>query len=131
MENVTCKELWRDWMLSSPENPLVIITKEKISKYSRDDWKEMSQEATTLTKTLGELVMYDIPIQSKIAETAFDNLVDHFNKWFFPITKLYILGLSRHCVNDQKYSQFFDNFYPGISNYISRLVPAYLHKVPQ
>jgi hypothetical protein len=90
----------------------------------------MSKEATFLTKMLGELVMYSVPVESKLAEQAFDTLIEHFNKWFFPITKLYILGLSLHCVNDKRYSQFLDNFYPGLSVYISKLIPAHLNKIP-
>jgi hypothetical protein len=129
MENITCNELWREWMLSDPNNHLVVAAKQKISTYSKDDWTTMSAEATYLTEKLGELVKYDIPIESKLAESGFDDLVEHFHKWFFPITKLYIFRLSRLCKTDYKYAQFFNNFYPGLADYLYRLVPIYVYKV--
>ncbi len=116
-------------MLSDPNNHLVIAAKQKISTYSKEDWKSMSEEATSLTNRLGELVMYNIPIKSKLAESGFEDLVEHFHKWFFPITKEYILRLSCLCKTDYSYAQFFNNFYPGLADYLYRLVPFYLHKL--
>ena len=117
-------------MLSSPENPMVISAKQKISKYSKDDWKTMSSEATHLTQMLGELVLYNVPVESKIAESAVDDLIEHFHKWFFPINKFYLSTLAIVCISDYRYSKFFDQFYPGLAKYLHELVSVYIDKVP-
>lgn len=128
MEKIKCVDLWKDWMFSDPDNYHVIAAKERISKYSRDDWNTMSTEATYLTKMLGELVLYNIPVESKIAESAFRDFVDHFHKWFFPIDKKFIFKLSILCKNDDQYSEFFDEFHPGLGSYISKLSLSHLSK---
>ena len=118
-------------MLADADNSLVVAAKQKISTYSKDDWTTMSAEATSFTEKLGELVEYDISVESKLAESGFDDLVEHFNKWFFPITRSYIFKLSLLCKIDYRYAQFFNNFYPGLADYLYKLLPFYLHKVSQ
>jgi len=128
MEDIRCLELWKDWMLSDPDNYHVVSAKERMLKYSKDDWAIMSEEATHLTKMLGELVLYNIPVESKLAMRAFDDFVDHFHKWFFPIDRKFIFKLAILCKNDDQYSRFFNQFYPGLGPYISKLSMSHLNK---
>jgi len=130
MEAPTCNNLWRDWMNSDPNDPLVIECKKRLALYSKADWEKMSSEATYLTEMLGELVKYNIPHKSKIAEKAFDELVNHFTVYFFPINKMYILKLADMSgKTGSEYNKFFNKFYDGLGEYLSKLVPLYLHKV--
>ena len=131
MRKITYKELWNSWMASSPNYPLLIPSKEKLSKYSEDDWEMISADAAHLNQMLGELVLYNIPLDSKVAELLFDNLVEHFNKWFFPVNQRFLFMFSRVCVNDYKYFIFFDEFCNGLAEYLSELLKVYLHKVQE
>jgi hypothetical protein len=115
-------------MLSAPNDPMVLAAKEKIAKYSKSDWEKMSEDATHMTKMLGELVLYEIPVESKIAEFGFDALVDHFEKWFFTIDKDYLLKLAHASKYYENYSKFFNQFYPGLADYIHKLIPLYVKK---
>lgn len=125
-----CNSLWMDWMRSFPTDPLVIECKKRIATYSKEDWKLMSSEATYLTEMLGELVKYNIPHESHIAENGFDALVEHFDKWFFPINRIPLLKLAvMSGTNGSAYKAFFDGFYEGLGDYFSKLAMMYLYKI--
>lgn len=116
-------------MFSSPNDPSVLSCKERLSQYSKDDWKIMSKEATHLTEMLGDLVLYNVPIESKLAELAFDETVRHINEWFFITNQRFLFLLSTASAHDKKCSQFFENFHPGLGKYVSKLCLEYIHKV--
>lgn len=130
MDKVTCNELWREWMLSDPENEMVLLYKEKMSTYSKQDWENMADEATLLTNRLGELVLYNIPIESKLAEDGFDSLMKHFDDWFVKINKDYAKKFAFACHAHSGWVLFFDGFHPGLSKYISKICFRYLEKLP-
>ena len=130
MEKVTCNELWRDWMVCNSDNPLVLHSKEKISKYSKNDWTVMASEATDVTNMLGSLVLNNVPIESKIAEDAFDILIEHCNTWFFITNKEFVLTVAMLCKSERKFLLFFDRFQTGLTEYMNRLLMFYLHKLP-
>lgn len=131
MHKITYKELWNNWITSSLDHPLLLASKEGLSKYSEDDWDIISADAEHLKQILAELVLYDIPLDSKVAELLFDNFIEHFNKWFFPVNQRFLFVFSRVCVNDYKYFVFFDEPYNGIAEYLSKLLRVHLYKVPE
>ena len=131
MEEIKCLELWKDWMLAEPENYQVVAAKERISKYSKDDWKIMSGEAIFISTMLGELSSYNIPVESKVAEYVFDAYAEHYSKWFFTLDKLHVIKLSILCSNDHKYEVFFNKFGPELNKYMSKLLRFYLYKVSE
>lgn len=131
MHEITYKELWKDWMTSSPDHPLLLASKERLSQYSKDDWDMISADAAHLNQMLGELVLYNIPLDSKVAELLFDSFIEHFNKWFFPVNQRFLFVFARVCINDYKYVIFFDESCPGLAKYLSQLLKLHLHKVPE
>jgi len=117
-------------MESDPNDPLVVACKKRLQEYSKSDWKEMSDEATYMTEMLGELVKFNVPCDSKLAEKSFDELVNHFNKYFFPINKIHLLKLAEMSgTKNSEYQIFFNKFYDGLGDYLCKLVPVYLYKV--
>jgi len=129
MREITYQSLWNGWTIADTNDPVAILVKEKINEYSKEDWKVISEEAKKIIKSLGELVLHNTPVESKTAETGFDILIEHFKKWFFPINKTYLLKFAYACKHSHAYSKFFDQFYPGLSNYLYKLLPAHAQKV--
>ena len=116
-------------MLADPDNELVLSAKEKISTYSKEDWKNMSAEATHLINELGKLVINNVPVKSKLAEDGFDNLIKHFDDWFFTINQIYAKKFAFTSFTQPKWIAFFDGFEPGLAKYIGRLCFYYSQKL--
>lgn len=91
----------------------------------------MAEEATVITKMLGSLVLNKIPVESKIAEDAFDELMEHCRTWFFITNKEFVLTVAMLCKSEEKFRLFFDRFEVWLSEYMNKLLMLYLHKLPQ
>ena len=130
MDKITCNQLWREWMLGYSEDPQVLHGRAKMSGYSEEDWKTMAEEATEVTESLGNLVRDGVSVKDKIAEDAFDSLIVHCDKWFFETNKKFVFNVALLSSSDEKYTKFFDQFYPGLSKYLSKLLLTYLNKLP-
>jgi hypothetical protein len=126
---ITCNELWRNWMISSPDNPLVIQAKAKISAYSKDDWEIMSNQATEMVHSLGYLVKNNIPVESELARSAFYELIDHLDKWFFTPNIFYLLQLTMVIEKEIKYKIYFNQFQDGLADYMPNLITAYYKEI--
>jgi hypothetical protein len=127
-EDVTCSMLWKEWAATSPDDRLVLIAKERISKYTRKDWDAMIKDAHELNAYLAECINNKVPVEDPKAELAFDMFVDHFVKWFFPVSEEYLIKLRMQTQLDKKYALFFEKQAPGLNSYLLKLSRAYSHK---
>ena len=114
-------------MQAHPFNPLVIQGKRKIASYSKDDWEIMSSEATELVNSLGHLVRNNIPVESELAKSAFYELFDHLDKWFFTPNLGYLFEFTKTFEEESKYRIYFNQFQDGLADYLPKLFMAY-HK---
>jgi hypothetical protein len=120
---VTCNELWREWMIADYSNPLVIEGKSRITVYSKNDWKTMSDEATDVVNNLGYLVKNNIPVDNDLAKKAFYDLILHLETWFFKPNSFFLFDLAIASGNkESKYSTFFNQFQPGLADYMLKLI---------
>lgn len=119
---ISCNTLWKAWMLSEENSPEVIECKSRISEYTKDDWQIMSKEAKDLSEMLSELVKHSIPIDSHLARLAFNEYVEHFNKWFLNMNKERIVKTAMFCKFDLNSRAFYDQFYPGLGLYLFDLI---------
>ena len=126
---VTCSLLWKEWSTSFPDDPLVLMAKESMSKYSRQDWLDMVEEAYSLNKYLSTLIEENIPIEDPRAEKGFDLFAEHYIKWFFPIDDKYIYKLAQETQLNKKYAIFFENQANGLGRYLPRLIVYYAPKL--
>jgi TipAS antibiotic-recognition domain len=120
--DVKCLNLWNRWMLSEENNPVVVECKRRLSEYTKDDWKIMSKEATDMTQMLGELIRYNIPVDSHLATLAFYEYVEHFNKWFLKVDKEFLIKTAYYAKFEKDFGAFFDQFYPGLGIYLFDLI---------
>jgi hypothetical protein len=130
MEKVKCVQLWRDWMENCPNDEKVIECKENLAKFSKEDWAVMTEEAIHLIDALTHLVSSNIPLKGKVSEDCFDLFIKHVDDWFFTTDKRFIANMIASCRFDNSYLQFFDGFYPGLTDRIIKLMMTYYHKLP-
>ena len=78
---VTCSLLWKEWSTSFPNDPLVLMAKESMSKYSRQDWLDMVEEAYSLNKYLSTLIEENIPIEVQMLLEEKVKNKELFNNW--------------------------------------------------
>jgi hypothetical protein len=130
MEKVKCVQLWREWMESSPNDEKVIDCKESLSKFSKEDWSNMTEEAVHLVDSLAYLVINNVPLKDKISEDCFDLFIKHIDDWFFVTDKRFISNMIASCMYDDNFFKFFDGFHPGLNQRLIKLMMAYFHKLP-
>ena len=122
-EEVTCNELWKNWIDFTPNDPLAAEAKERISKFTKNDWKEMAKEAVEVTEALADLVKNNVPMDSMTAENAFNDLMNHMSRWFFTPTQTYLTHVAM-LTGDKgsKLHRFFNKFHPGLSDYMHQAI---------
>lgn len=129
---ITCSSLWTMWNKSTDRDfsiDLINQAKARIAKFSKEDWLEMSKEAAEVTNRLSHLVKNNISVDSELAEKAFDDLMDHLDKWFFKPTYSYVCTVAILTQDISKPMHlFFDQFEPGLGKYISKLLLTYSRK---
>lgn len=131
MEKVKCTDLWKELIFEEPNSNNVINAKERISRYSKDDWAMMAKEATYMTEMLAELVKYRVPIHSKLAERGFDALVEHLENWFIKVDRKNAEKFGFVCHNHPRYVLFFDQYEPGLGKYLGKVIVRYAKKLPE
>ena len=131
MEKVKCTDLWRELIFEEPNSQNVISCKKRMAEYSKDDWAIMAKEATHMTETLAELVKYDVPVESKLAEYGFDSLVKHLEDWFLKVDRKNAQKFGFVCYNHPRYIMFFDEYHPGLGKYVGKIILRYANKLPE
>jgi hypothetical protein len=130
---ISCSSLWNLWRTNSSNDfstELVEEAKNRIAKFSKEDWSEMTKEAIEITNNLSYLVKNNISVDSKLAEKAFDDLIGHVDKWFFKTTYSYIATISiKTRDTSTPVHRFFDQFEPGLGMYVSKLLITHSRKV--
>jgi len=119
---ISCSGLWKDMLVVDSDHPVVIGMKNRISTYSKDDWKSMAAEAVTLTETLAELVKYGVPADSHLALTVFYEFKEHFDRWFYTMDHETFVLFALHCKFDKNCNDFFNQFQPGLGDYLFHLM---------
>jgi hypothetical protein len=126
---ISCSGLWRDMILIDTTHPVVIQIKNKISTYSKDDWKNMSAEAVILTKNLSDLVKNNVPADSDAALAVFHEFKDHFDRWFYIMDHEAFVLFALYARFDKNCNAFFNQFQPGLGNYMFHLVNINSNKI--
>lgn len=127
-DEVTCAYLWKKWEKRDPDLSQVIQTQEKLKTYKKNDWKEMSDDARRVINEISLLIEKDIDINDPRSKDAFQELLNHIEKYFFEPDKDYIDRLENAMLLDKDYERFFNKFKNGLATKIRELIKAYPDK---
>jgi hypothetical protein len=122
-----CVQIWKDFSDRQPNNPFVLEAKNKMSKYSKEDWEHMSKEATELMEDMAYFVNNNI---GELPESIFDRVCLHYSTWFFNLTRSGVSLLAFQCENSDGHIEFLNQYAPGLNVHYSRLLRKYAHKAP-
>jgi len=124
-DEITCGYLWKKWEKKDPDLYQVIQTKEKLKNYKKDDWKEMTDDAKRVINEIALLIEEDIDINDPRSKNAFQELLNHIEKYFFEPNQDYVHRLENALILDQDYENFFNKFKDGMSIKIIELIKVY------
>jgi hypothetical protein len=116
--DIKCVNVWQQWMLSEPDNPKVIECHKKIATYKKEDWEEMYKEAIEITNILSDMVRYSVDPDSSLAFLVYNEFTNHVSKWFFDIDETYMSHSAMLYKFDPMFNAYFNQFYPGLGNYM-------------
>lgn len=129
MLKISCPSLWKDMALAHADDAAVIEIKNRISTFSKDDWKTMAAEATIVTERLAELARYNVPADSSLAMSVFMEFKEHFDKWFYEMDQEGF-GIFAMLVRfDKNSNSYFNQFEPGLGNYMFHLININSRKI--
>lgn len=122
---ITCGYLWKKWEKRDPNCYQVIQAKEKIKNYNKNDWQEMIADAKRVTDIISLLIEENIDINDPRSKEAFQQLLNHIEKYFFEPNQDYIDRLENAMLLDKDYEIFFNKFKDGMSTKIIELIKVY------
>jgi 3-oxoacyl-[acyl-carrier-protein] synthase III len=125
-EDVTCLQLWKNWLSKTSNDPYVIDAYERTQQYSRQDWVAMGEEARQMMEHMTDKVT----ASQELSEEDFDRLCAHLEHWFFKVTRSSIEHLALCSRFDKDYILFFNKYAEGLNIYVYNLVKKYSHKLP-
>jgi hypothetical protein len=128
-KEVTCMNLWKSWQQSAPESPLVLTAQSRISNYTKQDWEDMVLDAKEVMQEMANLIINNIDIHDDLSKQAAIRLSDHTTKYFFPLDKNYAFGLKHAIINNDDYSNFFNQFHEGLADKVVELISKYVHTI--
>ncbi len=123
---ITCLHLWKDWSTTQPDSPYVIEAQERISKYSREDWVAMAEEAKVMIQNMGDKVNNNL---GEFSEEDFDRLCNHLQDWFFKIDKNIMDDLAFSSIFDKDFISFLNKYGDGLNLYLYRMCQRYSAKL--
>ena len=127
--DATCRDLWNEWRSSSPNDPLVKQSAERIAQYSKEDWVLMSSEAEALMEELANLSKNNIDIEDAMAKQAFCNLVEHLERWFF-MPNIEFFNRLPHAISiDRNFKGFYNKYDINLAKYMIKLITRYKNEV--
>jgi hypothetical protein len=123
-----CVSLWREWEDREPNNPLVLQTQLRMKQYSKEDWSLMSGEAVKLMEDMAYIVNNNL---GELPESIFDRICNHYDTWFYKITRGSVNRLAAAYAGSDKYIEFLNQYADGLNLYMYRMTRKYAHKVPE
>jgi DNA-binding transcriptional MerR regulator len=101
------------------------ISKERTSKYSREDWERINAEnegaLQELVACFKEGVAYDDPRMMAVC----GKLRGHIDKNFYPCSLEMYSNLGNMYVMDERFTAFYDKFAPGLAAYYNEAIQHY------
>ena len=125
-KEIDCLYLWKSWSMFEPENPYVLVAKEKKAGYTREDWVSMSIEATTMMEDMGYIANDNL---GEFTEEIFNTLCSHLQNWFFEVDKGLIDRFAIFSISVPEYIAFLNKYGDGLNLYFYRMCRKYAYKL--
>ena len=98
-------------------------TQEKTSKYSKNDWESIMEEAAVIYEELAKLIDKD-PSDEKVQELV-EKWRNHINTNFYNCTVEIFRGLALMYVGDERFTKNIDKYRDGLAQFMSDAMNIY------
>lgn len=124
---ISCRSLWVDWKKQYPNDNMVNEIEKRVAEYKKEDWPIMAEEINKVMENLSYLCKNKIPFSDSLAQNTLKDLHNHMKNWFLNPTSEWYHRLRHVLITDINYKKFFDQFEPGLSEYMIGLFGYYIN----
>jgi DNA-binding transcriptional MerR regulator len=96
----------------------------RTSQYGKDDWTAIKAEGEAITRRFAELLAAGVPATSAEAAEAVRAHRDHITRRFYDCSPQMQRGLAQMYVEDERFTQTYENVAPGLARYVHDAVMA-------
>ena len=96
----------------------------RTSKYRKEDWKRMGQEAETIGAGLADAMRRGLPATSTAAMDLAEQARLHIDRWFYPCPHEMHRNLGEMYVADPRFMKTYEDREPGLAVYVRDAIAA-------
>lgn len=97
---------------------------ERTSRYTKDDWAQIGQEADEINQRFLALMAAGAPAGDEAAMDVAEEHRAHITKWFYDCTKTIHAGLGQMYTADERFQENIDKAGAGLAGYMSAAIIA-------
>ncbi len=90
----------------------------RTARYSKDDWKQMRDEAGLINQRLADLCAAGTDPEAEESMEAAEQHRLHIDRWFYPCSHEMHAGLGDMYVLDPRFTRFWDDYQPGLATFV-------------
>ena len=101
------------------------ISKERTSKYTKEDWERIGAESEGNLKEMIECFTSGVPYDDPRMMAVCDNARAQMSKNFYPCSLEMYSNLGNMYIADERFTAFYDKFAPGLAAYYNEAIQHY------
>jgi DNA-binding transcriptional MerR regulator len=99
-------------------------SKRRTSRYTKDDWQRMRQEAEAIAQELADAFGAGVRAKDARATDLAERHREHIDRWFYPCSREMHVGLGEMYVADPRFAEHYDRRKPGLSQFVCDAIKA-------
>ena len=99
-------------------------SRERTTRYSKDDWRRIAAEGEEVTARFAELKRAGAPADAVAAMDAAEAHRAHIDRWFYDLGHPMHRGLADMYVADPRFTKTYDDREPGLAQYVRDAIHA-------
>jgi DNA-binding transcriptional MerR regulator len=96
----------------------------RTSKYRKEDWKRLGQEAESIGAGLADALRQGLPATSETAMDLAEQARLHIDRWFYPCSHEMHENLGEMYVADPRFMKHYEDRQPGLAVYVRDAIAA-------
>jgi DNA-binding transcriptional MerR regulator len=101
------------------------ISKERTSKYTKEDWERINAESEENLKEMIECYTSGVPYSDPRMMAVCDNARAQMTKYFYPCSLEMYSNLGNMYIADERFTAYYDKFAPGLAAYYNEAIQHY------
>lgn len=90
----------------------------RTARYTKDDWKRLGEEAGEINQRLADLFTAGAGAEHEDCMDVAEQHRLHIDHWFYPCSPEMHAGLGEMYVADPRFTKFWDDFQPGLAEFV-------------